>query len=117
MSVNYNQNIPNTGPSIPAGDPITELPIDQELPNKNEIHIVNTLFQKNRGVIETILEDSKDALLVGVLVILFSLPTIDRVLHRIVPITSKSSYILVLIKGLVAVILFWLVKYFYLSRK
>ena len=100
-----------------AGDPITHLPVDQEPPNHSEMEIVNALFKKNRGVFETIVEDSKDALFAGIMVILFSLPQIDLMINKLVPATTKSPYVTVLIKGLIAVAMFWLVKYFYLSRK
>jgi hypothetical protein len=116
MSVNYGQNIPNQSPTM-VGDPIAHLPVDQDPPNHNEVEIVNALFKKNRGVLETIVEDSKDALFAGILVILFSLPQIDLLINKLVPVTTKSPYITVLVKGLIAVAVFWLVKYFYLSRK
>lgn len=116
MSVSYGQNMQNQPPNV-VGDPIAQLPVDQDPPDNSEIEIVNALFKKNRGVFETIVEDSKDALFTGILVILFSLPQIDVLLNRIVPATAKSPYITVLVKGLVATAMFWLVKYFYLSRK
>ena len=102
---------------MPTGDPITGLPVDQELPQHNEVEIVNTLFKKNRSAFDVVLEDSKDALLVGVLVILFCLPQIDVLIGKVIPITSTSPYVLLLTKGAIAVAAFWLIKYFYLSRK
>ncbi len=116
MSVSYGQSMQNQPPNM-TGDPIAQLPVDQDPPNNNEIEIVNALFKKNRGVFETIVEDSKDALFAGILVILFSLPQIDVLVNKIVPATAKSPYITVLVKGLIAAAMFWLVKYFYLSRK
>lgn len=115
MSVNYDGNMtPRTQTQV--GDPITQLPVDQEPLNSSEVEIVNTLFKENRSTLDKIVGDSKDALFVGVLVILFSLPQVDLLINKLVPSTAKSPYITVLVKGLIAVAMFWIIKYFYLSR-
>ena len=101
----------------PLGDPISQLPVDKDPPNNDEIHLVNSLFEKKRSTMDLILADSKDALLAGSIVIIFSLPQITAIINKILPLTINSIYILVLIKGLIATIIFWLIKYFYLSRK
>lgn len=113
MSVQYNQNqIPQQ-----TGDAIAQLPVDQNPPSHNEIQIVEALFKNHRSAVDTIVDESKDALFVGVIVILFSISQIDALIEHIIPITTKSVYILYLIKGIFAAAIFWLVKHFYLSRK
>ena len=46
-----------------------------------------------------VFDESKDALLVALLVIISCLPQLDKLLHKFIPITEKSPYILFLIKG------------------
>ena len=99
------------------GDPISQLPVDQNPPNPHEIELINTLFKKNRKTMDIVLDEAKDALFVVLLVIISCLPQLDKLLHKFIPITEKSPYILLLIKGLIAGALFWLIKHFYLSRK
>lgn len=114
MSVQYSQQ----GHNVPSsGDSIAQLPVDQNPPSPNEVQIINTLFKKHRSTMEIIMDEAKDSVLAGVLVILFTLPQVDGFINKLVPMTEKSIYVLVLIKGLVAIVAFWLIKHLYLSRK
>ena len=115
MSIQYGQPTPSI--SLQAGDPIAQLPVDQTPPNINEIHIIDTLFKKHRRMMDVVFEEAKDALIVGLLIITFCLPQIDTIISKILPMTQKSPYFLLLAKGLFASILYWLIKHFYLSRK
>jgi uncharacterized membrane protein YbjE (DUF340 family) len=101
----------------PAGDPIAQLPVDQSQPTSNELQIVNTLFTTHKNIMDTIVEEAKDSLLIGFLFIVFSLPVIDNLIKRVLPMSEKSSYILIAIKALAVMALYWLIKHFYLSRK
>jgi len=111
------QTDPSYGYGYGDGDPISQLPVDQNPPKPDEIQLINTLFKKNRKTMDIIFDELKDALLVALLVIISCLPQLDKLLHRFIPITEKSPYILLLIKGLITGILFWLIKHFYLSKK
>jgi len=115
MSIQYNK--PAMQMQNQAGDPIAQLPVDKTPPSQNEIHIIDTLFKKHRGTMDIIFEEAKGAIIVGLLVIMFCLPHIDIIIHKFLPITQKSSYFLVFVKGLIASLIYWLVKHFYLSRK
>ena len=119
MSVQYTQPMSHSpvGAISPVGDPIAQLPIDQNQPSNTELQIIDTLFTKHRGTMDVIAEESKDAFIVTILVIVFSLSQVDAFVMKFLPITDKSPYILVLVKGIVAAALYWLVKHFYLSRK
>ena len=100
------------------GDDITKLPVDKNPPSVNEIHLVNSLFtEQNKNMISTILSEGKDAILVGILFILFSLPQIDEMFHKFIPSSKNSIYILLGIKAILITIIWWVIKYFYLSRK
>lgn len=99
------------------GDPIAQLPVDQSTPNQSETEIINTLFKKNRRTMDVIVTELKDSFIVGILVVLVCLPQIDIIINKILPITTKSPYFLLLIKAIIAIALFWIIKHFYLSRK
>ena len=100
-----------------SGDPISQLPVDQSQPSNNELQIVNSLFTKHKSTMDTLVEEAKDSVLIGSLFIAFSLPLIDGLLKKILPVTQKSPYILVAIKAITVMALYWLIKHFYLSRK
>ena len=103
---------------IPLGDDINTLPVDKNPPSVNEIHLVNSLFnEQDKGILNTILIEGKDAILVGILFILFSLPQVDELLFKILPSSQNSIYILLGIKAILITIVWWVIKYFYLSRK
>lgn len=99
-----------------AGEKLSDLPVDKEIPNDNHIKIINGLFQEN-NTIQTIINDSKDTILVGLIIIMLSMSQIDTLIRKYVVITQKSDYILYLVKGLLGAFIFWLIKHFYLSRK
>lgn len=111
MSVQYNHN---TTPQ-PVGDLIINLPVDNNTPSSSEIQLMNTLFEKHRGTINIVAEESKESLIIAIIVILFSLPQINEIITKLSPIDSE--YINLLIKGVSAGVLFWLIKHFYLSKK
>lgn len=111
MSVQYSYNMTPQ----PVGDLITNLPVDNNPPSSNEIQLMNTLFEKHRGTINIMAEESKDSLIIAIIVILFSLPQINEIITKISPVDSE--YINLLIKGISAGFLFWLIKHFYLSKK
>ena len=100
------------------GDDINMLPVDKNPPSVNEIHLVNSLFtEQNKGVLNTVLVEGKDAFLVGILFVLFSLPQVDELLFKLIPSSKNSIYILLGIKAIFIAVLWWIIKYFYLSRK
>ena len=109
MSIQYNQNN--------LGDDINSLPVDKTPPNNKEVYIVDTLFEKKKSILNTVLEDSKDVLIIAILITVLSMPQISEIINKIVPITRNSEYVLYFTKGIIGGVLYWLIKYFYLSRK
>lgn len=100
-----------------GGDPINQLPVDKNPLLPNEVHIIDTLFKKHRGAMEIIFEEARDSVLVAALVVLACMPQIDLFIHKMIPISQQSPYFLLLAKGLIAAVLYWIIKHFYLSRK
>jgi hypothetical protein len=99
-------------------DLITELPVDKEEPTPEQLKIVNTLFKKeNKTSLNSVFINAKDAICAGILFIIFSIPQVDTLLGSILPITTTSVYISVVVKALIVVVLFWVIKYFILIKK
>lgn len=117
MSIQYNNPTSAMTMQMPTGDPIAKLPVDKTPPSQNEIHIIDSLFKKHRSTMDVIFEEAKSSIIVGLLVIMFCLPHIDTIVQKILPITQKSVYFLLFVKGLLASFIYWLLKHFYLSRK
>ena len=101
----------------PMGDKIDQLPIDQTVPSHNEIRIVDSLFQQKKGIVDKILNNLKELLIIGILFIAFSLPSVDEMIQKLVPLTSTSPYILLGVKTICVMILYFIINNFYLSRK
>jgi hypothetical protein len=98
------------------GDEIELLPkVNKHKSTDNEVKLMNTLFKNKEGV-NAILADMKDAFLVGLLFVLFSQEQIDEVIQRFFPSTLNSRYMLLGIKTISIVILFWIIKNWYLCR-
>ena len=99
------------------GDPILQLPVDQNTPTNDEIQIVNTVFKKYENTANVIFVELKDSIIVGVLFIILSIPQVDDIIKKYIPMTSSSYYMLILVKTLILMVLFWVIKHFYLSKK
>lgn len=99
------------------GDVIDNLPTDQTVPSHNEIQILDTLFRQKQGTVNHILSQSKDILIVGLLFVIFSLPQIDSIIIKFVPSAEQSPYIAVMIKCLMFMFVYFVLKNWYLVRK
>lgn len=101
--------------SSDVGDDINSLPTDQLAASEEDLRLVDTLFKKNDKTLRKLAVEFKDLFIIGILYIIFSLPQTDTLIQKI-PIAANSPYILVGIKTLAFMILFWIIKYFQLSR-
>lgn len=96
-------------------DPIRSLPTDKSNPNHEELTIVNTLFQEHSEGISKIANEMKDAIVAGILFMIFSLPQIDNLLRSMLSFTQNSPIILTVVKGLLFTLVFYFVMNFALS--
>ena len=97
-------------------DVLSTLPTDKIPPTQSELQILNTLFNHKKEI-NNILTEAKEAIIVGIIFLLFSIPQLDSFIQKFIPITEKSTYILLLIKILFVIVLFWVIKHFYLIKK
>ena len=98
-------------------DRIDVLPTNQTQPSHNELQIVDTLFKNHGAEVNSIVNESKEAMLIGILFILFSLPQVSDLIQKFLPISRDSFYFLLLAKALMLMLVYWLIKNFWLSRK
>ena len=116
MTEQHSYNINLSQPSL-EGDIIENFPVDQTIPSHNEIRIVDTLFKKKKSLFDRILQHTKDILIIGALFVIFSLPFIDGLIKKFIPITNKSQYIFIGIKTLMFMFSYFLIHNLYLARK
>jgi hypothetical protein len=102
--------------NVKNADVISTLPTDKNEPSPSELQVVNTLFSTHKKDINCLLKEAKESLIVGIIFVIFTLPYTDTLIQKFIPITLTSCYILLLIKILGVMCVFWLVKHFYLSR-
>jgi hypothetical protein len=104
-------------PQQAIGDFIEKLPADTSVPSHNEIRIVDQLFQQKKSIFDSILHQTKDILVMGVLFIIFSLPFVDNLITKFVTIASTSPYILIGIKALLFVLSYFIIMNLYIAKK
>jgi hypothetical protein len=97
------------------GDLIEQLPSDTSVPSHNEIRIVDQLFQ-HKGMFDHILHNTKDIFILGALFAIFSLPFIDNLIKKFIKISSTSQYILISIKTILFIILYFILTNLQLIR-
>lgn len=95
--------------SLPTGDALDQLPVDKSMPSHDEINMVNMLFKKEKSTMAKIFDEIKSVLFVAALFIIFSLPIIDTTLHNLIPITQTSWMILISIKAVAVMIIYYLI--------
>lgn len=95
-------------------DFIIDLPSDENPVSENETKIVNMLFKEKvnpKG--ECKLNDFIDVLIIGVLFVVLSLPYFDTFMRTIIIFPeNRALYIILLIKTLLMMILFWIIKHY-----
>jgi len=106
----------STTPTITYNDSIHDLPTDKVEPSQNELRIVNSIFKKNKKMVNTLVGEFQDPIIIGILFILFSLEQVNGIVFKFVPSAQNSPYILIVIKALVFMVVYWVIKHFYLSR-
>ena len=99
-------------------DSIDSLPIDKNGQiSQSENNIVNMLFGKDQSTVQKVLDGTKDVLVIGIFFAILSSPIADSTIQKIFPASSTSPYILILIKSLIFMLLYFLFKNMYLVKK
>lgn len=99
-------------------DVLVNLPTDNETPlSETEVEILNALFKQHKTTINSLIDETYEPFVVGLLFVIFSLEHIDRGINYTVPVTTTSIYFLMVIKTALIMFLFWIIKHFHLSGK
>lgn len=106
----------NSVPPITHGDVITNLPTDGSMPSHEELQIINSIFRENKATKGRLFSEAKEGVILIMLFIILSIEPVDKLLKKIIPIASSSPYILILIKGIILAVVFYMIKNLYLVK-
>ena len=101
---------------LPIYDSIKSLPTNTDIINDLDLQIVNNIFGNNKNIKENVLNEAKDLIIISILFIILSLPQTDKILQKYLPITNNYIYN-ILLKTILFVLFYWLIKNFYFLRK
>jgi hypothetical protein len=96
-------------------DMILGLPITNIQPTQEELKIADTIF-KTKSVAMNMQNDLKEIIVIVILFVIFSLPQTEVIISRLLPALKNFPYMITVVKVLLVVIFFWLIKNFSLSR-
>lgn len=98
-----------------GGDNLKALPVDQDPPSPEEVHLMELYFKDKKTKIEQLFSYSKDLIVLGLIFVCLSLPQTDALIIRICP--SATSYpTMVVIKAILLVFLFGIIQNIYLAK-
>jgi len=101
-----------------SGDSIDGLPTDESVPSHDEVKIVETLFnEKNNSFFSRLFNGLKEFVVLLALFVLFNIPQISSLFNNLVKSISVNPYILVVLKGIVFVVVYFLINNLYLIKK
>lgn len=100
-----------------SSDMIETLPTDQTEPTQGELVIIDNLFRKQMGILDRALSGLRDVVVIGVVFLLISTSQAESLIKRFIPVTENSCYLLLLVKTLCFMFMYFLVKNLYLVRK
>ena len=99
-------------------DLLNSLPVDETPLNHDDIHVLQTLFKdENVRDLSAIFIELKDAVIGGVLFAILSSSKVDDVMNRFIPVTNKSHIIMICVKMLLFIGLFWIIVNFALAKR
>lgn len=103
--------------SYTNSDLLQKLPVDNNEPTKEEVNVIQSLFPpKQNKEMQLIFNEAKESIIVGILFLIFSVPYLDTVIQKILPL-AQSPFIMILVKVALMMVLYWVIKHFYLARK
>ncbi len=99
-------------------DSIHSLPTDKSAPTHPELQIVDYLFEKDgsQQKIGGLVSEFKMAIFASALFVILSLPPVDDLLIKIIPVTN-NPVIRMILKAIFFMIAFYLVQNFWLIKK
>lgn len=97
---------------VKMGDKITELPTDKIPPTTDEKEMCGWLFGNStenvKKSITSLWNEFQNYLYLGLLFLILSLSPVDSLLKGIIPLASTSVLVLLIIKTILFLLLYWL---------
>ncbi len=100
-----------------SGDMIDSLPNDNTVLTHSETQIMEHLFKNHHTGIQEMMKNLQDLILMALIFMIISLPQVDDQIKRFVPTAANSVYILIMIKAVAFVGIYFILKNLYLVRK
>lgn len=103
--------VPPLYPQPEGADYLASLPTKSTPMPPHVIQTASALFgEKKKGFS---LSEFKEAIIVGIIILALSLPPVDAFLSKM---CTAGPYVLASLKAVLAVVLYWVINKFYLSR-
>ena len=102
--------------NVMNGDLISSLPVAKQSHTDDQLKVANMIFKENPSMISTLARELKDGIIISFLFIVFSSPQVDELIKKNIP-NSNNMFVLLGVKCVAIVILFYIFKNFHFSRK
>lgn len=102
--------------NVANGDLIETLPIAKQSHTEEQLKVANMIFKEDPSTISVIGRELKDGIIISILFIIFSSVQVDELIKRAIP-NSNNMFVLLGVKCIAVVILFYIFKNFHFSRK
>jgi hypothetical protein len=103
-------------------DYIKSLPYDSKENNIEEIKLAKKLFvtskktEIGKNIFGIICSELKSVIPVGIIILVFNIPQINTLIGNFIPAIANNTFLIVLTKTLVGMLVYWLYLHFYLSK-
>jgi sterol desaturase/sphingolipid hydroxylase (fatty acid hydroxylase superfamily) len=99
-----------------TGEDIASLPVSSQPPTDKELEIADVLFPKQISVMDKVYKSARDAVVVGIFFVVLSLPQVDDLLSKFLPVSGSWIMRLVL-KMLIMILLYFMYTRLFLVRR
>jgi len=96
--------------NIETGDPISDLPVTDEVPTQDDIQAIQSIFKTNEKEVITIIDDLKEPVVICIIVVLLSLPAFNRLLNKYIPSFGNETYLGAIVKGILVGLILWILR-------
>lgn len=96
--------------SADMADSVQTLPLSQSPLSPSETAILDTLFPAKYSMWQQIFLGTKDVVAVAMLFALMSLPGIDDLVQKFVPVTKDAPYLIIIVKSVLFALGYFIIK-------
>ena len=96
--------------NLESGDPISSLPVTDEVPTQDDIQLIQSVFKTNEKEVITIIDDLKEPIIICVVVVILSLPYFNTLINTYIPSFGSETYLGTLVKGIIVGLILWILR-------